>query len=69
MALRNNGIVTQSEYVGKTLAEAYEYAKEGGFTGRIVEEDGVSYMLTMDYRTDRLNFRVLNNFVIEVYGG
>jgi hypothetical protein len=67
--LRNNGIISQYEYVGKTVAEAREYAENGGFTTRITEENGVAFMLTMDYRTERLNFRVLNDIVIEVYGG
>ena len=67
--LRNGGLITQSEYKGKTLEEATKYANDGGFTTRVVEEDGKPFMLTMDFRSDRLNFRVLNGFVIEAYGG
>jgi hypothetical protein len=69
MALRNFGLITQGEYEGKTIDEATQYAKDGGYTVRITEENGQSKMLTMDFRTDRINFRVKNGFVIEAYGG
>ena len=67
--LRNSGIITKNEYVGKTLEEAKKYAEDGGFTVRIVEQDGKSFVLTMDAKSDRLNFRVLNGYITDVYGG
>lgn len=67
--LRNNGIITAKEYVGKTYQEAREYAEEGGFTTRIVEEDGKSFMLEHNVNARRLNFRILNNIVTDVFGG
>jgi hypothetical protein len=67
--LRNNGIYSQDEYVGKSLEDATKYAEEGGFITRVTETDGKPLMLTMDYRGDRLNFRVFNEKVIDVYGG
>lgn len=69
MALRNNGMITQGEYEGKTLEEATQYAKDGGYTVRIVEQDGQSFMLTMDVNQSRINFRVKNGYVIDAYGG
>jgi len=69
MGLRNGGIIRQGEYEGKTLDEAVEYAEQGGFTTRVTEENGQGKMLTMDYRTDRINFRVRNDIVIDAYGG
>lgn len=69
MALRNGGMITKGEYEGKTLEEARQYAIDGGFTTRITEEDGKAFMLTMDFRTDRINFRVRDGFVIDAYGG
>lgn len=69
MKLRNNGIIEKREYVGKTLQEAKEYAEKGGFTIRIVEEDGKTFMLTHDFKTNRLNFRLRNNKVTDVFGG
>ncbi len=67
--MRNGGIITKEEYVGKTLQEAIKYAEEGGFITRIVEENGISKMLDMSNRGDRLNFRVRNEIVTDVFGG
>ena len=69
MALRNGGIISVSEYSGKTLQEAIKYANNGGFITRIVEENGRVLMVTADFKTNRLNFRVRDGFVIDVYGG
>ena len=69
MALRNGGIISVSEYVGKTLQEAIKYANDGGITTRITEENGKAYMVTADFKTNRLNFRVRDGIVIDVYGG
>ena len=60
MSLKNFGIITEKDYVGKTLEEAEKKAKNDGFTTRVVEKDGQQYMVTMEYRTDRINFRVRN---------
>lgn len=67
--LRNNGIITHRDYVGKTLEEATQFAKSGGFEVRIVERDGNSFMLTMDYKNNRINFRVKGDIVTDVFGG
>jgi hypothetical protein len=69
MGLRNGGIITVSEYAGKTLEEAVQYANDGGFTTRITEENGRALMVTADFKTSRLNFRVKDGIVIDVYGG
>lgn len=67
--LRNGGIISEREYTGKTLEEAKKYAEEGGFIVRIVENDGVSKMLDMSVKANRINFRVRQGMVIGVYGG
>ncbi len=67
--LRNNGVFSKLEYVGKTLEEATKYAKDGGFDVRIVEKNGQTFMLTMDLKPNRINFRVNNGFITDVYGG
>ena len=48
--LRDNGMITEREYLGKSLEEATQYAKDGGFEVRVVEIDGQSKMLTMDVK-------------------
>lgn len=69
MKLRHNGIITEREYVGKTLEEAIKYAEDGGFNTRVVETNGIQVMLDMSIRADRINFRVKNGIVIAAFGG
>lgn len=67
--LRDGGIITESDYKGKTLEEAKKYAEDGGFEVRIVEENGIAKMLDMSVKSDRINFRVHHGFVINAFGG
>jgi hypothetical protein len=67
--LRDNGIITEKQYLGKTLEEATKYAEEGGFIVRIVEVDGQAKMLTMDAKSNRINFRVQGGFITAAFGG
>ena len=67
--LRHNGIITEKEYVGKTLDEAKKYAEDGGFITRVVEKNGVSLMLDMSSKSDRINFRVRDGYVTAAFGG
>ena len=69
MNLRDNGIITERQYVGKTIDEATKYAEEGGFEVRIVEVDGQSKMLTMDAKSNRINFRVNGGLITAAFGG
>lgn len=52
------------QYIGLTKETASKLAKNNNVKSRITEEDGVGRMVTMDYRTDRVNFSVKNNIVI-----
>ena len=67
--LRNFGLITEKDYLGKELEVATKFAEEGGFTVRIVENNGRGEMHTMEFRQDRINFRVARNIIIGVYGG
>jgi hypothetical protein len=67
--LRHGGIITEREYVGKTLEEAKKYAEDGGFITRIVEQNGKSISLDMSVKGDRINFRVSNNIITAAFGG
>ena len=69
MGLRDNGIITERQYVGKTLDEATKYAEEGGFEVRVVEVDGQAKMLTMDAKSNRINFRIRGGYVTAAFGG
>jgi hypothetical protein len=67
--MRNNGIITEKEYKGKTLEDAKKYAEDGGFITRIVEENGFALMLDMSAVSNRINFRVRDGFVTAAFGG
>ena len=48
-----------SRFIGLELSEFKEKALENGYgCVRVVEKDGESFMVTMDYRTDRVNVAV-----------
>ena len=51
--------------IGMNITEAEQRAQAAGFTLRIVERDGESYAITMDYRTDRVDVKVTNDIITE----
>ncbi len=62
-------IITESQWIGLTLAEASERAKSIGYVHRIVEENGNSLMVTADVKSNRVNLRLKDNIVIGLYTG
>lgn len=67
--LKDFGMITEKDYLGKTFEDAKILAESRGFTTRLVERDGDSFILTMDFHGDRINFRTNNNIVIGAHGG
>ena len=65
----NFGIVTPTEWIGLTLENAKTKAEAQGFTHRITEINGNSLIVTMDLKPNRLNFRIYNNIITDVYTG
>ena len=63
------GMITEREYLDKTLEEATEKATKAGLVVRVVEKDGEHMMLDMSNRGDRINFRVRNNIITGAFGG
>lgn len=65
-----NGMISESDYIGKTLDEGFEIAKQSGFNKyRVVEENGKSPIFDLDYDTKRINFGIRNNKIIYCHGG
>lgn len=56
-------------YLGKKEADAGRAAERRGLKWRVVERDGEAFMITKDYRLDRVNFKVRNGKVFEAYRG
>ena len=55
--------------IGLTEDEATKVAAERGWAVRVAMRDGEPFMLTMDYRQDRVNITVVNNLVTSVVIG
>ena len=55
--------------VGLSEEEATKVATGNGWAVRVAERDGESFMLTTDYRTDRVNLTVKNGRVTAVTVG
>lgn len=52
--------------VGKTLDEVRSFAAGSGLTTRIVNMENIPFMLTCEYRQDRLNLTIKNGIVTEI---
>lgn len=61
--------ITEKEWLGLELKDAINRAENIGYTYRIVEENGVSFMVTQDFRSNRINLRLSDNKVIGLYTG
>lgn len=52
------------EVIGKTEFEARIIAEKNGYDHRVSCADGVAYIVTADFRTDRLDLQLVNGVVI-----
>lgn len=59
----------QNTYVGMKWEDVEREMDRSKTTYRIVHEDGVDYIVTMDLREDRWNFFIENGIVTEAYTG
>ena len=57
------------ELVGMNEDQAIETAESNGWTWRIAMRDGESFPLTMDFRSDRVNFTIENGVVTAIVVG
>jgi hypothetical protein len=67
--VKDSGIINPKDYIGLTLEDATELAKKNGFSTRIVEMNGNPLIVTADLKNNRLNFRVRENKITDVYPG
>jgi len=51
--------------IGKTESEARKIAQEYGYDSRVIVSDGVAYIVTADFRTDRVNLELTNGIVTD----
>jgi len=55
--------------IGETKEHAKSLCDENGYTVRIVQEDGINFIITKDCWFKRINFYVKNNIVIKADTG
>ena len=55
-----------TKLVGMKEDEAMSLIKEDGFLYRTVYKDGEYYIVTCDYRIDRINLSIEEGFIIKV---
>ena len=53
-----------ADFIGLDLEQANELAASQGLITRIASQDGISNILTHDYRIDRVNFGIVDNVVV-----
>ena len=58
-----------SRFVGIGREEAEKKAVLDGLSPRVVAIDGEGLMVTADIRMDRVNFELLNGYVVRAYYG
>ena len=69
LSLPGGNRVTQeqaAQLVGMSLDDAVSAADANGWQSRVSRADGEQYVLTMDFRSDRINFEVNNGVVTDV---
>jgi len=49
--------------IGKTKEDAETLCNENKFKMRVIREDSINYIITMDLRFDRINIRIDNGIV------
>lgn len=62
-------VITESQWIGMTVEDANKRAEGIGYTCRIVEENGRSFMVSADAKSNRLNLRIRDGVVIGLYTG
>jgi hypothetical protein len=55
--------------IGKNKYDAQKIVENYGYSFRITSENGNHYMITCDFRTDRVNVKIENDIITEVYLG
>ena len=55
------------ELIGMDFDAAKEQLKDKKW--RLVRRDGKAYIVTCDYKPERLNLEIENNIITRVYGG
>jgi hypothetical protein len=61
-------LLDTSRLVGKEETEASQICENSGHKMRVMSKDGESYLVTCDYRTDRINVNVIDGKISSISG-
>lgn len=61
--------INTDDFIGLSEDEAFKLCKSSTYLFRVANRDNQSYMLTRDYRSNRINFTIVNNFVTKATVG
>jgi hypothetical protein len=53
------------DFIGKTELQAIHLCVDNGFTYRVESEDGEKFILTADFRTDRVNVQIEKGIIVK----
>lgn len=67
--LKVDGLGKVSSLEGLTEAEAKAKIEAAGLVARITRKDGELYIVTRDYRLDRINLEIVKEKVTKAYTG
>lgn len=55
--------------IGKNKSEAKKIVEDNSYVFRITSENGNDYMITCDFRMDRINVEINDDIIINAYFG
>ena len=66
---KNKTIMEESEVnindiIGMLLEDAYDHILKTDYTARVVKKDGIAFIITCDFRLDRINLEIENDKVV-----
>lgn len=62
--METNNIQSDNDFIGLTKDEAFKLCEQLGLKYRVIMEDDEPFIVTMDFKFDRINFHIQNNLVV-----
>lgn len=66
--MNQSKLLNPAGLLGKTEDEAKQVCENYGYKLRVTNKDGTSFIVTADYRTDRINVSVTNGKISAING-
>lgn len=56
--------MSDNDFIGMSKEDAFKLCEQRGLIHRVTMENGQAFIVTMDYRMNRVNFHIDNNVVV-----